>query len=122
MISTNHDLGSNRISPTTIIDLPNTVNGKNNVSDHQPPSNMLMKRKSTRASIDLSSSGTVSFHNINYIVGGSLTNGQKKKCSLPCIKPKSGKQILYNVSGIFTPGMNAIMGKKQWIIYTKFFL
>lgn len=62
----------------------------------------------SRLSMDSSSTGTLSFHNINYTVGGTST--QCVKCC-PCIKPKPGKQILYDVSGIFTTGMNAIMGK-----------
>jgi hypothetical protein len=57
--------------------------------------------------MDSSSTGTLSFHNINYIIGGTGPN----LCCTACIKPKPGKQILYDVSGMFTTGMNAIMGK-----------
>ena len=53
-------------------------------------------------SMDSSMSDTLSFHNINYTVGGTHT--------LPCCKPKHGRQILNDVSGMFTVGMNAIMG------------
>jgi len=46
-------------------------------------------------------------------VGGTGTNPKIKSCSLPCIKPEPGRQILYDISGIFTTGMNAIMGKNK---------
>ena len=52
--------------------------------------------------MDCSTAGTLSFHNINYTVGGTRSN--------PCCKRKEGKQILHDVSGVFTVGMNAIMG------------
>jgi ATP-binding cassette subfamily G (WHITE) protein 2 len=49
---------------------------------------------------------TISFHSINYVL-------ESQQCCnilpLPCLKRKQ-KQILYNISGIFKPGMNAILG------------
>ncbi|CAF1236409.1 unnamed protein product [Adineta steineri] len=57
---------------------------------------------------------TISFHNINYIIGDkSIKN---KQCYpwhtkiFPFWKSIPSKQILTNVSGIFKPGMNAILG------------
>jgi hypothetical protein len=55
---------------------------------------------------------TLAFHNIDYIVGAKLQNFPCKKWLPPCIKPKQSKQVLYDVSGMFKSGMNAIMGKK----------
>ncbi len=49
---------------------------------------------------------SISFHEINYYIG------QKTKSKIfPCCKSKPRKQILYNISGGFSPGMNAILGK-----------
>jgi hypothetical protein len=56
--------------------------------------------------MDLTSKGTLSFHNISYNIGGRHRNWYPS-----FIKPKAGKQIIDDVSGIFTSGMNAIMGE-----------
>jgi hypothetical protein len=49
---------------------------------------------------------SISFHEINYYIG------QKTKRKIfRCCKSKPRKQILYNISGGFSPGMNAILGK-----------
>ncbi|CAF3290404.1 unnamed protein product [Rotaria sp. Silwood2] len=54
----------------------------------------------------------ISFHNINYFVGGNKTF--LKCCSKSPIVPfctsRQEKQVLFNVSGSFTHGMNAILG------------
>lgn len=63
--------------------------------------------------MDASSRGTLSFHNINYVIGGTGTGPGSKCCTLPCIKPKPAKNILSDVSGVFTTGLNAIMGKSK---------
>ncbi|CAF4204803.1 unnamed protein product, partial [Adineta steineri] len=73
------------------------------ISHHRPSE--LRNQRDTRVSMDLTSKGTLSFHNIRYVVGE-----RRKNCYLSCIKLKSGKKIINNVSGIFTSGMNAIMG------------
>lgn len=49
---------------------------------------------------------SISFHDINYYIGQI-----KKSKIFPCCKSKPRKQILCNVSGGFSPGMNAILGK-----------
>lgn len=48
----------------------------------------------------------ITFQSVNYYV-----NSQQccNLCPLPCLK-KNRKQVLFNLSGIFPPGMNAIMG------------
>ena len=48
---------------------------------------------------------TISFHDINYQV-----NQTSKGKIFSCCKTKPRKQILFNVSGGFSPGMNAILG------------
>ncbi|CAF3699138.1 unnamed protein product [Adineta steineri] len=73
------------------------------ISHHRPSE--LRNQRDTRVSMDLTSKGTLSFHNIRYVVGE-----RQKNYYLSCIKLKSGKKIINNVSGIFTSGMNAIMG------------
>jgi ATP-binding cassette subfamily G (WHITE) protein 2 len=52
------------------------------------------------------SGSTITFHSLNY------TLSQQKCCTicpLPCMKKKH-KRILYDINGIFKPGMNAILG------------
>jgi hypothetical protein len=57
---------------------------------------------------------TISFYNINYIIGNETI--KNKQCLhwqtelFPFWKSIPTKQILSDVSGIFTPGMNAILG------------
>jgi hypothetical protein len=54
---------------------------------------------------------TISFEKVNYTIG--QTNNDKyykwKNIFSTC-KETSNKQILFDLSGIFTPGMNAILG------------
>ena len=52
----------------------------------------------SRVTLPESTTGTLSFHRINYVIGGENASKQRK-------------QILSNVSGQFTSGMNAILGK-----------
>jgi ATP-binding cassette subfamily G (WHITE) protein 2 len=49
---------------------------------------------------------TITFHSLNYTL---LTQKSCSMCPLPCIKKKH-KRILYDINGIFKPGMNAILG------------
>lgn len=59
-------------------------------------------------------SATISFYNINYIIGNETI--KSKHCfqwqtkTYPYWKSIPNKQILTDVSGIFKPGMNAILG------------
>ena len=70
----------------------------------EPPVEVLTEAKT--ASIGNGMEGVrgsvITFQSLNYHLNSSV-------CSLPCRK-KSPKQILYDLSGIFRPGMNAIMG------------
>jgi len=63
--------------------------------------------------MDLTSKGTLSFHNISYNIGGRHRNWYPS-----FIKSKAGKQIIDDVSGIFKSGMNAIMGESPSVCQT----
>jgi len=58
---------------------------------------------------------TISFSNINYIIGNEkIKKKQFFQCQMelfPFWKSIQSKQILNNISGIFPPGMNAILGR-----------
>jgi hypothetical protein len=49
---------------------------------------------------------TISFYNINYTIGHQTV----KRETFPCCRSIPRKQVLSDVSGIFTSGMNAILG------------
>jgi ABC-type lipoprotein export system ATPase subunit len=70
------------------------------------------QNKYTPAPDEPPSESKLSFHHIDYIVGAKQLNLPCKKCLPACMKPKESKQILYDVSGMFKSGLNAIMGKK----------
>jgi hypothetical protein len=57
---------------------------------------------------------TISFYNINYIIGNERIKNKQflqwQTKIFPFWKPIPIKQILTDVSGIFPPGMNAILG------------
>jgi hypothetical protein len=74
-------------------------------------SSIVSGRGAKRVSMDPTAKGTLSFHNISYVVGGPQTNNPCKNCHPWFIKQKPGKQIINDMSGIFKSGMNAIMGK-----------
>ena len=103
-----------RVKSSAVVPLSNSVDRLRNGSVQHSTSAGLSKRKESRVSMDPLSMGTLSFHNVNYTVGGSGTNSSRQKCCLPCIKPNPGRQILQDVSGMFTTGMNAIMGKNTF--------
>ncbi len=67
----------------------------------------------TRMSIAENAPATLSFHNINYSVGTKADSSEQgvKSSIIPCCRSQQAKQILFNVSGQFTNGMNAILGK-----------
>ena len=57
---------------------------------------------------------TISFYNINYIIGNKTIKNRQcyrwQTDTFPFWKSIPTKHILSDVSGIFTPGMNAILG------------
>jgi ABC-type bacteriocin/lantibiotic exporter with double-glycine peptidase domain len=59
---------------------------------------------------------TISFHEINYYV-----NDKTKQKIFSCYKSKPTKQILFNITGGFSPGMNAILGKYLTDFYINLF-
>ncbi|CAF4742332.1 unnamed protein product, partial [Rotaria sp. Silwood2] len=65
-----------------------------------------------RMSIPQHPSATLTFHNINYIVGAKSTSSRLclKYPKLPFLKAQEPKQVLFDVSGKFMKGMNAILG------------
>ena len=70
----------------------------------EPPVQVLtdVKTASTANGMAGVRGSVITFQSVSYHLNPSV-------CSLPCRK-KSPKQILYDLSGIFRPGMNAIMG------------
>jgi hypothetical protein len=78
--------------------------------------NAVPNRRTTSVSrvlIPDDAAATLSFHKINYSTGRKMESNKRQiKCpSLPCLKPEEHRQILLNVSGRFSKGMNAILGK-----------
>ena len=67
----------------------------------------------SRVAISDNAEATLSFHHINYIIGGQIESTKRRvKCpTLPCFKSAQYKQILFNASGKFSNGMNAILGE-----------
>lgn len=59
----------------------------------------------------------ISFHHINYTVGGSekLLNCCSKFPTIPLCKSQEEKQVLFNVSGSFMHGTNAILGNPPFL-------
>ena len=58
-------------------------------------------------------STSIAFHHINYHVGSQQKTSAFQRVRqkiFPCCKPSPSKQILYDVNGAFTFGMNAILG------------
>ena len=73
---------------------------------------------STTNKTDIQST-SISFHQINYHVGSQKRNSYLHRFQrkiFPCCKSSSSKQILFDVNGAFTSGMNAILGKKSVFI------
>lgn len=67
----------------------------------------------SRMPISDDATAALSFHEINYSIGSkmNLNKRRMKNVSLPFFKSATHKQILSNVSGRFTNGMNAILGE-----------
>ncbi|CAF3874206.1 unnamed protein product, partial [Rotaria sp. Silwood1] len=63
-------------------------------------------------SIPENAPATLSFHNINYTIGAKAQSAKRccKNLNLPFFKAQEPKQILFDVSGKFMNGMNAILG------------
>ncbi len=76
----------------------------NNIKTNQ--TNVLLSHKNASKSV------TISFERINYTINPTTTSQhflQWRKL-LSCCKHTLNKQILFNLSGVFKPGMNAILG------------
>ncbi len=89
---------------STIIPIPETtidMNQDTRNNHHPPPYDQA----------NISSAGTLSFRDLKYTLYGTPADRRPRKCCPSCLKPQPPKRILHKVSGIFTSGMNAIMGK-----------
>ncbi|CAF3883625.1 unnamed protein product [Rotaria sordida] len=64
------------------------------------------------ASISENAPATLSFHNINYIIEAKAESSKRcwKNRTFPFFKAREPKQILFDLSGKFMNGMNAILG------------
>jgi hypothetical protein len=84
-------------------------------NDLAPKYSRLNRRTTSisRVAIPENAPATLSFHNINYVVGATVESSKRpSKCpSLPFCKPREPNRILFDVSGQFTNGLNAILGK-----------
>jgi hypothetical protein len=62
---------------------------------------------------------TISFDKINYTINQITTmkSYHKWKNMFSCYKQTLNKQILFDLSGVFTPGMNAILGIIEFIYF-----
>ncbi|CAF1339002.1 unnamed protein product [Rotaria sordida] len=96
--------------PVNDASLPSTIIQPTDETLQRHHSSQRHSGRNTRISMDLSSKGTLSFRNISYVIGRRQMNNGCKKWYPFFIKSKSKKQIIDDVSGIFTSGMNAIMG------------
>jgi hypothetical protein len=76
-----------------------TDRNRNTRNNHHPSSS-----DHTLASTNLS------FRDLKYTLHGTRTDDRQRKCYPSCLKPPAPKRILHNVSGIFSSGMNAILG------------
>ena len=103
-----------KLSKQTVVDVLGTSIFASNGNIHRRSYSLLPTQRSIRASIGPSPSGTLSFHNINYIIGETSKHSSRRKLYPSFMRPQSGKQILHDVSGVFTAGMNAIMGENPY--------
>lgn len=100
------------MSPIAISSRKRSVRESNqNLRHHRSsePHNLIQKN----VSMDSVSKGTVSFHNISYTVGGRQENSPWRNWQPSFMKPKRKTTIVDDISGVFIPGMNAIMGKSH---------
>jgi len=108
---------------TSVISTSPSVASGSHVYDIVLKRSMLTRRMTSidRVSIAEDAPATVSFHNINYIVGAKAESSKRRlTCSaLPFFKRRESKQVLFDVSGKFINGMNAILGKIFFTILFK---
>jgi hypothetical protein len=109
--STSDDLPVRRPTPTTDTYFRKPSIYANNENLQHCRSSELRNQSKKCVSTDLISKGTLSFHNISCVVGGHEENSRWKNLYPFFMRPEPKKQIIDKISGIFTPGMNAIMGK-----------
>ncbi|CAF4919808.1 unnamed protein product [Rotaria sp. Silwood1] len=96
--------------PVNDTSVPSTIIHQTDEAFQRHHSSQRHSRRNTRISMDLSSKGILAFQNISYVIGRQQMICRYKNWYPPFMKPKSTKQIIDDVSGIFASGMNAIMG------------
>jgi hypothetical protein len=106
---------------TSVVSVRSSVTSGIGIYDVVPTRSMLGRRRTsvTRMSIAENAPATLSFHNINYIIGAKIESSKqdmKPDSTISFCKSQKSKQILFSVSGNFTNGMNAILGK-IYILY-----
>lgn len=97
---------------STIIPLPEVSANENNGRQNDYYQSPYDQSNHTLTLENTSTAGTLSFRDLKYTLYGARSNPRRRKCCESYLKPESPKRILNKVSGIFKPGMNAIMGKK----------
>ncbi len=104
-----------QVTLTSIVSSTPSITSGTGPYDFVPKSSILGRRMTsiTRMSIAENAPATLSFHNINYIVGAKIESSKQdiKSSTIPLFKSQESKQILFDISGQFTNGMNAILGK-----------
>ncbi|CAF1118769.1 unnamed protein product [Adineta ricciae] len=88
---------------STVIPIPEIPILNDTSSFHKPLNNRPVSRHSL-------SIGTLSFRNIRYTISDSFIRNVRTLLGGSSFQSESRKQILDDVSGIFTSGLNAIMG------------
>jgi hypothetical protein len=103
------------LTDTSIVTTSPSVASDGFSNELVPKHPMLSRRTGSisRVSIAENAHATLSFHNINYVIGDRVESSKRLwKCpTLPFFKPREPKQILFHISGKFSNGMNAILGK-----------
>jgi hypothetical protein len=110
----------------TTTQMPLLPSASVNSTDHQDDITLRIIGRNRRTSsvsrvlISDDAAATLSFHDVNYIIGGQIESTRRriKRPTLRCFKSAAQKQILFNISGKFSNGMNAILGE----IFSKFVL
>lgn len=106
---------------TSVVSTSPSVNNSTHCGELVSRHSLLAHRMSSvnRMSIPEHASATLTFHKINYMAGvTSIPQNLCLKCpKIPLFKVQEPKQVLFDVSGTFRNGMNAILGKSLLFTY-----
>ncbi|CAF1991638.1 unnamed protein product [Rotaria magnacalcarata] len=110
----NSNIDPHQMVLTSIVSTSPSVETRTHPSELVAKRSMLARRVTgiNRMSIPQHASATLTFHNINYVVGSKSASSKEclKYAKLPFFKAREPKQVLFDVSGQFKNGMNAILG------------